>query len=161
MGKHTTKSFYLVLITLAFIWLKSGYGKITGGTFVDSLSPILAKFLSNNPYSWYKEFLTGSIIPNAPIFAQMIQWGEVFAAVCIGGSALYFIFSKKQNPSAGIILLIGLFIGMLLNLNFWFASGWMSPSADSLNFLMFVIEFIAFMGIFLQLKNGGVSEAKK
>lgn len=133
--------FLLILLAVDFIWVRSSIGKVMGGTFVDSLEGILTKFASQNPYPWYKAFLTSVAIPNSTLLGTMIMIGEAFAAfsILLGVS---LILLNKINKFVIFLLILGLLTGTILNLNFWLASGWTSPSADSLNLLMMLIEII-------------------
>lgn len=139
------KPYLLMLLSVGFIWLRSSVGKFTGGTFVDTLAGTLGKFASNNPYAWYKNYLQIVAIPNAKTIGMVIMWSEFLAAISITGAILYLLFGSEKNKIAQIILLIGLIGGMILNANFWLAAGWMSPSTESVNLLMFLIQGVGFM----------------
>lgn len=145
MDKVYRNAFYTVILFLGLVWLKSTLGKLTAGKFVDSLSPTLEKFTSGNPHPWYIDFVENSVMPNSKFFGNLIMWGEFLTAISLISSSIYFIFSKKDNKILEYILVLGLLGGALLNLNFWFASGWMSPSGDSLNLLMFAIQVLALL----------------
>lgn len=136
------KPFLFVLLVAGLIWLRSSLGKLTGNTFVDSLSKTLQKFASENPYPWYKDFLENVAIPNSKTFGLLTMWGEFFVAVAITGSVLYLLTAKKANLLPKKLLFAGLLIGAFLNATFWLASGWTSPSTDSLNLLMMATELI-------------------
>lgn len=135
--------FNLVLLTLGLDWLRSSIGKITGGKFVSTLTPTLGKFISNNPNIWYDNFTKNIVIPNSKIFGNLIMWGEFLSAVSITISSLYLLLEKKENKKIEFLLLLGLIGGAFLNFNFYFAAGWTSPSTESLNLIMFVVEAIA------------------
>lgn len=142
MDKIYRLGFLLIVTDIGTVWLRSSIGKITGGKFVATLAPTLDKFSSNNPNSWYADFLKGMVIPNSNFFGNLIMWGEFLSAVSIILGSLYFLLNKKENRIVEYLFLIGLIGGILLNFNFYFASGWMSPSTESLNLLMFVIQLI-------------------
>lgn len=155
------KGFFLILISLGFIWLRSSFGKITGGMFPQTLAPTLEKFISKNPYPWYTDFLKSSIIPNAEFFGQVIMWSEFAVAIAIVGGSMFLLINNKKSL-AGMVLKIGLFGGIMLNLNFWLASSWTSPSTDSLNLLMAVIQIISLWTIFnMYNKTGRKDEVKE
>lgn len=134
--------FLLILLAIGLLWLKSSYGKITGGTFVDGLGKTLTMFASKNPHPWYKDFLTNVAIPNSTIFGLLTMWGELLAALAIcGGVILLIVNSGSKLPK--VILALGLVGGTLLNVIFWLAAGWTSASTDSLNLLMAIVQAIA------------------
>lgn len=130
-----------VFLAVDIIWIRSSFDKLTGGKFVSTLGITLEKFASNNPYPFVKSFLVGFAIPNYQTFGFLTMWGETFIAYSLLFSLFYLIF-KGYNRLAVYLLSLGLLVGMFLNSIFWFSSGWMSPSADSINLLMFLIELI-------------------
>lgn len=134
--------FLLVLLGVGLTWLRSGIGKITAGKFVSTLVPTLNKFITGNPNTWYDNFVKNSIIPNSNLFGNLIMWGEFLSAVSITLGSLYLLFGKKENKTVDYLFFLGLIGGALLNLNFYFAAGWMNSSTESLNLLMFVIEAV-------------------
>lgn len=148
-------NYYLLLVILAngFIWTRSSYGKLVSGKFVDGLGGTLTKFASNNPYPWYKDFLQNFAIPNSQIFGQLTMWGEVLVALSLAGGALYLMLTKKFNTAVAALLVLGLAGGMFLNGMFWLASGWTSPSSDSVNLLMFVVQLVGLAYVLRLLRS--------
>lgn len=135
-------NFFLVLSVLGFIWARSSYGKLSEGKFVGSLGETLIKFAGKNPYPWFKKFLESTAVPNSQLFGLLTLWGEVFAAVTILGVSIYLLIKPAKNPRMLMLLALGLLTGLFLNLVFWLAAGWMSPSTDGLNLVMAGIELI-------------------
>ncbi len=133
--------FLLFVLAIGLLWLKSSYGKLTGGVFVDGLGKTLTMFASKNPYPWYKDFLTQIAIPNSKTFGLLTMWGEFFAAVSITISSIILI-ATRGNKLIKAILLLGLLGGAFLNAIFWLAAGWTSASTESLNLLMLILQVI-------------------
>lgn len=136
---------YLLSILLfdGLIFLRSSFGKFTSGNFPDSLGGILTRFASNNPNPFYKSFLENIAIPNSQAFGQLVFWGEALVAASIVIPALYLIFRPKTKSRITLwVLIAGLIGGAFLNLNFWLASGYTSPSSDGLNLLMLVTQLL-------------------
>ncbi len=150
------QGFFLIYFLLGFIWARSSVEKITEGTFVQNFPSIISKFVSKNPYEWYTRFLQHVVSPNAWVFSFLIMWGEFITAMLIlTNSAYLFWFREKSSRLAVFLLALGLSGGFLLNLNFWLASGWMSPSSDTLNLFMMGVELVG-VGIlfnYLYTKN--------
>lgn len=144
--------FLLILLAIGLIWLKSSYGKLTGGVFVDTLGKTLTMFASKNPYPWYKSFLTNVAIPSSATFGLLTMWGELLTAVSITASSVLLI-ATGGSKLIKIILLLGLLAGAYLNAIFWLASAWTSPSTDSLNLLMLTLEAIAAIAVAKSLTN--------
>jgi hypothetical protein len=141
------KYLYLLFVGIGFIFLKSSYGKFTGGTFVSGLADTLTKFASKNPYPWYKSFLTNIAIPNSQIFGMLTMYGELFAGATLFGVSLYLLMAKKVSKMVYSFFGAGLLVGAFLNGTFWLASGYTSPSTDGLNLLMFFAEVIGILYI--------------
>lgn len=142
----------IIYLSLAGFWLRSGVGKIIGGKFPDELAGTLAKFMSNNPYSWYKDFISSVIIPSANSVGQIIMYGEICAGLAIVSGILLSFRAGYQSWSS-TLLLAGLIGGLILSLNFYLASGWMSSSGESLNLLMLILELVGVLRLVIPTKN--------
>lgn len=140
-----------ILLSVGLLWLKSSYGKFSSGTFVSSLAGTLTKVADKNPYPWFKQFLTTVAIPNSQIFGLLTLWGEFLIAVAITVGVLLLLLKPKTNKLANLMLVAGLLGGVFLNVVFWLGFGYTSPSTDSINLLMGVVQII---GIFFVLKQG-------
>ncbi len=81
----------------------------------------VAEFAAGNPIEWYKNFLEGTVLPNAQSFATLQAYGEVCAGV---GLVLGFL--------TGLSALVGLY----LSLNFGLASQWMSPGQQGFHVVL-------------------------
>lgn len=150
--KDTNKYLYLIFSVIGFIFLRSSWGKITGGSFVDSLAGTLGKFASKNPHPIYKDFLENVAIPNSTIFGTLTMWGELFAGSAILFSCLYLLFNSGKKLIY-LLLLAGLLVGAFLNATFWFASAWTSPSTDGLNLVMFAVQIVGCFFVLQQVSK--------
>lgn len=146
------KYFLSVIFVVGFIWLRSGLGKLTGG-FAGTLDKALIKFASENPYSFIKDFLNSIVLPNHAIFSYLTMWGEIFAGASLIICSIAIAADNKINKVFFRVLALGLLVGVFLNLTFWFSAGWMSPSTDGLNLLMFSIEIAALFAAISKLKS--------
>lgn len=146
---------YLILLILVngFLWLRSSLGKFPPEKFINNLGGTLQKFASNNPYSWYKEFLQNVAIPNSQTFGFLTFWGEFLVAISLVLGALYLLLNPKGIKLVRPILISGLLGSMFLNLIFWLAAGWTSPSTDSLNLLMLIAGLIGLVYILKLAKS--------
>lgn len=147
------KYLLLILATVGVLWLRFGFGKFQSGNFVESLGGTLNKFADKNPYPWYKSFLQNFAIPNSQIFGVLTMWGELLSGISIILASVYLLFVGNKNKLVLILLALGLMGGAFLNIIFWLASGWTSPSTDGLNLLMLAVEIIGFAYIINLLKN--------
>lgn len=139
-----------VLLSLGLLWSKSSYGKFSSGTFVSNLGQTLTKAAANNPYPWFKQFLTDVAIPNSQLFGQLVLWGELLSAIAITGGSLILLFNPNVDKLVILGLLAGLTGALLLNVVFWFGFGYTSPSTDSVNLLMAAIEVIGIVVLLRQ-----------
>lgn len=145
MMKNSNRYLLAIFMVLGFIYLRSSYGKISGGVFVSGLGETLGKMASKNPYPAFKSFLEGVAIPNSTIFGQLTMWGELFAGLTLLIGSLILFFGKNPNRWVRIVLIMGLLVGAFLNGIFWLASGYTSPSTDGLNLVMFAVQVVGIM----------------
>lgn len=136
----TNKPLLIIFLSIGLMWLRSSYGKFAAGNFPSVLGGTLSKTADKNPYPFFKQFLTNVAIPNSQIFGLLTQWGELLSALAITVGAVWLLIGP--NKLASWILLAGLIGGAFLNLIFWLGFGYTSPSTDSLNLLMFVVQII-------------------
>lgn len=140
----------IILLSVGLLWLRSSFGKFTGGTFVNSLGATLTKTAEKNPYPWFKQFLTSVAIPNSQVFGQMVLWGEFLSAVAITIGAIMLLINPHPNKFMVLVLIAGLAVGVLLNIVFWLGFGYTSPSTDSLNLLMAVVQIVGLIFLMQQ-----------
>jgi thiosulfate dehydrogenase (quinone) large subunit len=160
MGRSNTgltrvlsNEFLLVLLIVGFDWLRSSYGKLTGGEFVNGLRPTLEKFAEKNPNQIAKNFLESVAIPNATSFGYLVMWGEAIVAVTITVGTLILLVRQGHDNKGAALLAVGLLGGAFLNFIFWISAGWTSPSTDGLNLVMMVIELIGLVQLVRYVTN--------
>lgn len=143
---------YLVFAVIGYIFLKSGFEKITGGKFVDSLGATLTKFAKDNPYPPVKDFLENVAIPNSVMFGFLTQWGEFLAGVNLLGLSLLMLFNPKSGSRYYKLMALGFGTGLFLNITFWLAAGYTSASTGSLNLVMGAVNLIGLVFILNEAK---------
>ncbi len=141
----------LIILSIGILWLRSSFAKFTSGTFVNSLGATLTKAADKNPYPWFKQFLTTVAVPNSQVFGTLVLWGELLSAVAITVGAILMLINPHPNKLVSLMLILGLAGGAALNIIFWLGFGYTSPSTDSLNLLMTVVQVIALVFILKQL----------
>ena len=107
-------------VLVGVLWLNSFWGKFTNPNFVGGFAATNTRFAGQTDFVWYKDFLTGTVVPNAEFFAYLTMYGELLVAV-----ALIF----------GLLTHVGAVAALLMNLNFWLAAG-QSGSTFAVNILM-------------------------
>jgi thiosulfate dehydrogenase [quinone] large subunit len=90
----------------------------------------VAEFAAGNPVGWYKEFLEGTVLPNAKLFATLQTFGEVTVGL---GLVL------------GLLMGLTALVGLLLTLNYGFATQWMSFGQQGFHTLL-VTSMVIFLG---------------
>ena len=126
----------------AYEWWASGWEKFTSPDFAGGLEATLAAFASQNPFPWYKDFLTSFAIPNVAIFANLTMWGALLAATTLFVTAAAYAYAKDKNVRRWMLgfAFIALIGGLILNANYYLAAGWSSPGTRGVNLVMFWIQ---------------------
>lgn len=135
-----SKYLYITFVTLGYIFLRSGFTKVAEGKFIGSLGETLGKLASKNPYPFVKGFLEKIATPNSEIFGLLTISGELFAGIAMIYGATYLLFRDKSPKLVYSLLGAALLTGAFLNIVFWLAAGWTSPSTESLNLVMLVVQ---------------------
>jgi len=81
----------------------------------------VAEFAAGNPVAWYKEFLEGTVVPDAELWATLQAYGEVAVGV---GLVLGLL--------TGLSALVGLFLAV----NYGLATQWMSFGQQGFHVLL-------------------------
>jgi thiosulfate dehydrogenase (quinone) large subunit len=113
--------FTALRVWIALEWLSSGTGKLMNPKYVSGFAATNANFAKGSSFSWYRDFLTGTVIPNHDFFAYFTMYGEIFAGVAL---------------LLGLLTNAGAIAAFLLNLNFWLAAGYSGGSTFGVNFVM-------------------------
>ncbi len=127
-----------VQMVLAYEWYATGMEKLLAGDFIANMPKSLAAFAGNNPHLWYQNILNSYIVERAALFGYLVEWGEAFAGLGLVLGMAWYIFasSAKQKRMALILSIASLVGGALMNANFYFAAGWLSPSTHGVNLVM-------------------------
>src|SRR5439155_17321205 len=116
-------------LTVQFAWGVVPYLAVTP-RFIGFQPKRVADFANGNPVDWYKQFLEGTVLPHAQLFANLQAYGEVAV-----GIALLLGFC------VGLTALIGLFLA----LNYGLATQWMSFGQQGFHLLL-ITSMIMFLG---------------
>ncbi len=117
------------LLYLALARIYVGYSFLTAGwskwksDFIGhgTLGTVLHDWMAGGKLpAWYREFLVNQVTPHVTLFAWLTVLGEIGVGVSL---------------MLGLGVRVGAFVGLILNLNFYFASG------QSLNALMAILQF--------------------
>lgn len=133
-----------VQMILAYEWWSAGWEKVSNPEFVNSINGTLGFFASQNPFSWYKDFLLGFATRNSTTFAYSVEWSQIAIAAILVVAGVIFVYSrqisiKKIALKLSVLALVG---GMLMNANFYLAAGWTGPGTHGINVVMFWVQGI-------------------
>jgi uncharacterized membrane protein YphA (DoxX/SURF4 family) len=97
--------------------------------WLNVMPKIVARQASDNPISFYKQFLEGTVLPNSSLFAQLTAWGET--AVGIG-------------LTLGLLTGLASLVGLVLVTNYGLATQWMSPGQQGFHIVLFFLMLAFF-----------------
>lgn len=164
MLKKTTFWVMLAQAPLAWDWFKAGWDKFSEGSFgtkfADELPSTLARFgqqknalgeTITNPNTWYVNTFLSWAQSNPKLFGYMVVYGELALGLILFIAVGYYLLTQKALPKILMwLVILGLAGGVVMNLNYYFASGWPESaiSGRSLNILMLLSQII-FIGYYL------------
>jgi uncharacterized membrane protein YphA (DoxX/SURF4 family) len=91
---------------------------------------IVARQASENPLSFYKQFLEGTVLPNSTVFAQLTAWGETVTGLGL---------------TLGLLTGLASLTGLVLVLNYGLATQWMSPGQQGFHLVLFFLMLAFFV----------------
>ncbi|HTX53259.1 MAG TPA: DoxX family protein [Candidatus Baltobacteraceae bacterium] len=111
----TSLALLAVRLYLGAYLIQTGTGKLAHGFLAGgALLPQLQRFVASTPHAWYRDWLTGVVVPHERLFAILTALGET-------GIAIALILGALTRFSA----VVGIFvIG-----NYLFAKGFWNPAA--------------------------------
>jgi len=90
---------------------------------------IVAKQASENPLTFYKQFLEGTVIPHSSVFAQLTAWGETVTGLGL---------------TLGLLTGLASLAGLILVINYGLATQWMSPGQQGFHLVLFFLMLAFF-----------------
>ncbi|MFF2017066.1 DoxX family membrane protein [Paenibacillus sp. NPDC058177] len=69
----------VIRVLFGWMWLRSGYDKLSGGFGVESLIPVIAA--NHDSPEWYKAFFSHVVSPFSGVFDVVIPWGEILIGI--------------------------------------------------------------------------------
>lgn len=120
-------SLLLLRLSISYIWLTAGLGKLFNKQFISTFPNTLAGFARDSHFDFYRDFLHTYIMPNAQVFAQLTVWGEILTGVA-------FLL--------GFPMVIAALVGMFMNLNYYLVAT--SAPSQFLNIILIVSQFAAY-----------------
>ena len=150
-----TDHYWLVLVqwVIAAEWLLSGVGKFTKPDFMNGIASTLKAFEAKTNFEWYQSLMSNWLVPNAQLIGNVVRVSEVGIALALLVLGYLSIQRKKVSQTLVMGLVVALYAGALLNLNFYLAAGWSSPSTKGVNIVMGLVQAILGTYYLLRLKE--------
>ena len=97
--------------------------------WLNVMPKIVARQASDNPLSFYKQFLEGTVLPHSSIFAQLTAWGETVVGLGL---------------TLGLLTGLASLVGLFLVANYGLATQWMSPGQQGFHLVLFFLMLAFF-----------------
>jgi uncharacterized membrane protein YphA (DoxX/SURF4 family) len=99
--------------------------------WISVMPKIVAKQASDNPVTFYKQFLEGTVLQQSSTFAQLTAWGETVTGLGL---------------TLGLCTGIASLVGLVLVINYGLATQWMSPGQQGFHLVLFFLMLAFFFG---------------
>ena len=139
---HPAEWLALLRIVVGLYFVKSLITKMTivfaGGIiplpavserWLSVMPKIVARQASENPLSFYKQFLEGTVLTHSSTFAQLTAWGETVAGLGL---------------TLGMLTGLASMAGLVLVINYGLATQWMSPGQQGFHLVLFFLMLAFF-----------------
>ena len=97
--------------------------------WLNIMPKIVARQASDNPLTFYKQFLEGTVLPYSSIFAQLTAWGETVVGLGL---------------TLGLLTGLASLVGLFLVANYGMATQWMSPGQQGFHLVLFFLMLAFF-----------------
>ncbi|MDP3980064.1 MAG: DoxX family protein [Chlamydiota bacterium] len=127
-GSEHSKSVWLAVmrIYIGAYFIHASLLKFSN-SYINGLGVMLKSWASSTNFQWYQQFLHEQIIPHAKFFAFLTAIGEF----CVGIALLL-----------GILSGLAAMFGLLMNINYFFATSWQGPASQCANLTFIVCELV-------------------
>jgi len=111
------------------VWLFEAYPQLTArdSYLGQGFLSLVQSMAAGNPWRFYREFLGSVVLPHASVFSYLTLVGNLLVGLCL---------------LLGLLTPYSAFVGLLLNVNYGLAAGWMDRMTYSLNGLLLVAEIV-------------------
>jgi uncharacterized membrane protein YphA (DoxX/SURF4 family) len=98
--------------------------------WITVMPKIVARQASENPLTFYKQFLEGTVLPHSSLFAQLTAWGETVVGLGL---------------TLGLLTGVASLVGLFLVTNYGLATQWMSPGQQGFHLVLFFLMLAFFV----------------
>lgn len=116
-------------LVVGCVWLFEAFPQLSArDSFLgQGFMAMVQQMASGNPWRFYRDFLLGAVIPHAALFAYLTLVANTLIGVCL---------------VLGLLTPYLAFAGLVLNVNYALASGWMTRADYALNGLLIATEIV-------------------
>jgi uncharacterized membrane protein YphA (DoxX/SURF4 family) len=97
--------------------------------WISVMPKIVAKQASDNPLTFYKQFLESTVLQHSSTFAQLTAWGETVTGLGL---------------TLGILTGLASLVGLVLVVDYGLATQWMSPGQQGFHLVLFFLMLAFF-----------------
>ena len=98
--------------------------------WINVMPNIVAKQASQNPLTFYKQFLEGTVLTHPELFAQLTAWGETVVGLGL---------------TLGLLTGISSLVGLTMVTAYGLATQWMSPGQQGFHLVLFALMLTFFV----------------
>lgn len=95
--------------------------------WLSAMPAIVTRQMAENPIGWYRDFVAGTVLPNAAAFATLVAWGETLCGVAL---------------TIGLASGLGALGALFLSINYALATWHMSPASQGFHYLLIVVALV-------------------
>ncbi|HLQ33174.1 MAG TPA: TQO small subunit DoxD [Chloroflexota bacterium] len=122
---------WMALLRLAVggVWLFEAYPQVTSSSSYlnQGFATAVQGMAAGNPWQFYRHFLEAVVLTHASVFSYLTLVGNALVGLCL---------------VLGLLTPYSAFVGIILNVNYALAAGWMMRSTYELNGLLLVSEMV-------------------
>jgi thiosulfate dehydrogenase (quinone) large subunit len=119
----------LLRLAVGAVWLFEAYPLLAGrdSYLGQGFTRMVQGMAAGNPWRFYRNFLEGVVLTHSAVFAYLTLVGNALVGLCL---------------LLGLLTPYAAFVGLVLNVNYGPAGGWMDSMTYSLNGLLLVSEIV-------------------
>ena len=102
---------------------------VVSARWIEVMPKIVTRQASENPLSFYKQFLEATVIPHSSLFAQLTAWGETVVGIGL---------------TLGLLTGLASLVGLFLVINYGLATQWMSPGQQGFHLVLLFLMITFF-----------------
>jgi len=95
--------------------------------WIAAMPAIVTRQMAENPIGWYRDFVTGTVLPNAELFAALTAWGEALCGVAL---------------TVGLGSGLGALGALFLSINYALATWHMSAASQGFHYLLILVSLV-------------------